>query len=66
MSTQPSTVEEYIARSSDGKAERLRLVRTAILSAVPQAEELISWGMPTYRAVAQVGTSCMSVARRTI
>lgn len=50
MSTQPSTVEEYIARSSDGKAERLRLVRTAILSAVPQAEELISWGMPTYRA----------------
>lgn len=49
VSTQPYTVEEYIARSSHEKAERLGLVRTAILSAAPQAEELISWGMPTYR-----------------
>ncbi len=51
-SPQARTVEEYIghiAQASGEKAERLKLARAIILSVAPQAEELIAWGMPTYR-----------------
>jgi uncharacterized protein YdhG (YjbR/CyaY superfamily) len=43
------TVDEYIAAQSAEAQPRLRELRAAIRSAVPDAAELISYGMPTYK-----------------
>ena len=45
----PQTVEEYIEAQDEEVREKLREVRTIISAAIPEAEECISWSMPTYR-----------------
>jgi uncharacterized protein YdhG (YjbR/CyaY superfamily) len=45
----PTTVDGYIAAQSAGAQPRLRELRDIIRAAVPEAEEVISYGMPTYR-----------------
>ncbi|MCW5716703.1 MAG: DUF1801 domain-containing protein [Bauldia sp.] len=42
-------VEEYIAAAHEASRSHLREVRRAIRSAVPDAEEGLSWGKPYYR-----------------
>ncbi len=42
------TVEEYIASASTEARKKLREVRLAVRTAVPKAEEKISWGVPFY------------------
>ena len=42
------TVEEYIRAQDEALQPRLREVREILRSAIPQAEERISWSMPTY------------------
>ena len=41
----PETVEEYI----EAQDETVQLMLREIRNAIPQAEECISWSMPTYR-----------------
>ena len=48
MST-PTTVDAYIAAQSTDAQPRLRELRAAIRDAVPEATEVISYGMPTYK-----------------
>jgi uncharacterized protein YdhG (YjbR/CyaY superfamily) len=43
------SVEEYIAAQPEGAKRALKLVRTAILKAVPETEESISYKIPTYK-----------------
>lgn len=42
-------VDEYIANAPMEAQSKLREVRVVIKSAVPQAEEGISWGIPFYK-----------------
>ncbi len=42
-------VDEYIAAAPDQARSHLQDIRAAIKSAVPKAEEGISWGKPYYR-----------------
>ena len=42
------TVDEYIQAQDEALQPRLREVREILRSAIPQAEERISWSMPTY------------------
>lgn len=42
------TVEEYIAQFDAPVQARLRALRDTIRAAAPDAQEKISWGMPTY------------------
>jgi uncharacterized protein YdhG (YjbR/CyaY superfamily) len=42
-------VDEYIASTPKEAQSKLREVRTVIKSAVPKAEEGISWGVPFYK-----------------
>ena len=44
----PKTVEEYIMRQDDEKQADLFLIQQALKQALPEAEERISWSMPTY------------------
>lgn len=44
----PKTVEEYILCQDEEKQADLSLVRQALQQALPEAEERISWSMPTY------------------
>ncbi len=44
-----STVDEYIAAQPAATQVRLRELRAIVLTAAPHAEEVISYGMPTYR-----------------
>ena len=44
----PRTIDEYIQAQDDMRQADLRLVRSALRQALPQAEERISWSMPTY------------------
>ncbi len=44
----PKTIEEYIKRQPEQVQPFLRQVNTAIQSAIPTAQEKISWSMPTY------------------
>lgn len=44
----PETVEEYIRRQDIEKQADLLLIREALRQALPEAEERISWSMPTY------------------
>ena len=44
----PQTIDEYIARQDAAVQPRLRELRAILQSALPEAEERISWSMPTY------------------
>lgn len=44
----PRTVDEYIARQEADKQADLNLVRNVLREALPEADERISWSMPTY------------------
>ena len=45
----PETVEEYIEAQEETVRPRLREIRDILCKALPEAEECISWTMPTYR-----------------
>ncbi len=45
----PATVDEYIYRFPEHLRVILQQVRTTIKKTAPEAEELISYGMPAYR-----------------
>lgn len=44
----PKTIDEYIAAQPEKVQEYLREMRNAIHAALPEAEEKISWSMPTF------------------
>ena len=44
----PKTIEDYIMGQDAGKQEDLLLMRQTLREALPEAEERISWSMPTY------------------
>ena len=44
----PKTIDEYIAGQPEQCQPYLKAVREAIRTALPEAEERISWSMPTY------------------
>lgn len=44
----PKTIDEYILSQDKDKREDLRYIRQALRRALPEAEERISWSMPTY------------------
>ena len=44
----PKTIDEYILSQDTDKQEDLRYIRQILHSALPEAEERISWSMPTY------------------
>ena len=44
----PQNIDEYIAAQNEAIQPRLQEVRSLIRSAIPDAEERISWSMPTY------------------
>lgn len=44
----PKTIDEYIQSQDEDKQEDLRYIRQILHSALPEAEERISWSMPTY------------------
>jgi uncharacterized protein YdhG (YjbR/CyaY superfamily) len=49
MTGKPRTIDEYLAPLSDEKRTALQKLRTAIRSVVPEAEECISYQVPTFR-----------------
>ena len=44
----PRTIDDYIEAQDPSIQPKLREIRSVIRSAVPEAEERISWSMPTY------------------
>ena len=44
----PKTIQEYIMRQDEEKQADLLLIRQILQQALPEAEERISWNMPTY------------------
>ena len=44
----PQTIDEYIAMQDEAVQPQLQEVRGIIHSAIPEAEERISWSMPTF------------------
>lgn len=49
MRTQFASVEEYIATFPTNIQEKLQKIRKVIQEAVPNAQEVISYGMPAYK-----------------
>jgi uncharacterized protein YdhG (YjbR/CyaY superfamily) len=49
MRTEYKNVEEYLNQFPDYIREKLELVRATIKKAAPDAEEVISYGMPGYK-----------------
>jgi uncharacterized protein YdhG (YjbR/CyaY superfamily) len=49
MPRAPRTIDEYLEPLSDDKRNALQKLRLAIRSAAPEAEECISYGIPTFR-----------------
>ena len=45
---EPETIDAYIAMQDEAVQPRLQEVRGIIHSAIPEAEERISWSMPTF------------------
>ena len=45
----PQNIDEYIAAQDTQARPRLKEVRNILRAALPEAEERISWAMPTYR-----------------
>ena len=46
--TKPQSIDEYISVQEEKYQPRLREIRTILKNALPEAEERISWSMPTY------------------
>lgn len=44
----PQNIDEYIAAQDEAVQPRLCEVRAVLRAALPEAEERISWSMPTY------------------
>ncbi len=44
----PQSIDEYIAAQDEAVQPRLQEIRSLIRLAIPDAEERISWSMPTY------------------
>ncbi len=44
----PENIDEYISRQAESVQPRLQAIRTAIRDAIPEAQERISWSMPTF------------------
>lgn len=44
----PKTIDEYIADQEESIIPRLKQIRSIIHEAIPDAEEKISWSMPTF------------------
>ena len=44
----PKTIDEYIAAQPEAVQPKLRELRRILRAALPEAEERISWSMPTY------------------
>lgn len=44
----PTTVDEYISAQDEAVQPRLREVRAVLRAAIPEAEERMSWSMPTF------------------
>ena len=44
----PENIDEYILSQDEDKREELELVRKTLQKALPEADEKISWSMPTY------------------
>ena len=44
----PRTIDEYIAAQPEAVQPKLRELRRILRDALPEAEERISWSMPTY------------------
>ncbi len=44
----PQSIDEYIAMQDEDIQPKLNEVRSVIRNAIPEAEERISWSMPTY------------------
>ncbi|NLJ95226.1 MAG: hypothetical protein GX326_07040 [Clostridiaceae bacterium] len=44
----PKTIDEYIEAQDEDKRADLRLMHRVIKTAIPDAEERISWSMPTF------------------
>ena len=44
----PQSIDEYISVQEEKYQPRLREIRTILKNALPEAEERISWSMPTY------------------
>ena len=44
----PETIEQYIDAQDEAIRPRLRAVREAIRAAIPEAQERVSWSMPTF------------------
>lgn len=42
------TIEEYISKQDEALQPRLQTIYKTIREAIPEAEERISWGMPTF------------------
>lgn len=45
---EPATVDDYISQRGEKEQKYLRAIRETIRAALPDAKEIISWGMPTY------------------
>jgi len=57
-----ASVDDYIAAQSAEAQPRLRELRAIIRAAVPEAAEVISYGLPTYRF--RVGSVYFGAAKR--
>ncbi len=44
----PKTIDEYIMMQDEGKRADLRLIYQTLKDTLPEAEERISWSMPTF------------------
>ena len=44
----PETIDQYIDAQDEAIRPRLRAVREAIRAAIPEAQERVSWSMPTF------------------
>jgi uncharacterized protein YdhG (YjbR/CyaY superfamily) len=45
----PATIDDYIAAFPEDVQSRLEAIRQTVRQAAPQAQETISYGMPTFR-----------------
>ena len=45
----PQTIDEYIQTQDENIRPKLEEMRAILRKAIPEAEECISWSMPTYR-----------------
>jgi uncharacterized protein YdhG (YjbR/CyaY superfamily) len=48
MGQENKTIEKYISEQDETIRPRLELIHKTICAAIPDAEERISWGMPTF------------------